>query len=283
VVGRRFHLKTLLPFLLGEEQRFYLLALSQNTIRLLEGTRHYISEVDLPEAVPRSLAETLADKGAERQLQVYAGMTMERGRQHVAVMHGQGEDNTSDTKERLLRCFHRIDRGLQERLREERAPLVLAGVEYLLPIYRRANTYAHVLDQGVAGNPDTWGMETFHQRSWEVVAPYFLLLQEVAAARYRQYASTKYVSTLASSDIKAIVPAAYAGRIGILFVAVDRHLWGSFDPRTKMVSVHQQAACGDEELLDLAAMQTLLHGGAVYAVEQRHVPGETLAAALFRY
>lgn len=84
-------------------------------------------------------------------------------------------------------------------------------------------------------------------------------------------------------QIKAIVPEAYAGRIGILFVAVDRHLWGSFDPHTMTVSVHLQAVCGNEELLDLAAMQTLLHGGAVYAVEQRHVPGETLAAALFRY
>jgi hypothetical protein len=42
-----------------------LLILSQNTIRLLEGARQHISEVELPEVVPRSLAQTLADKGAE--------------------------------------------------------------------------------------------------------------------------------------------------------------------------------------------------------------------------
>lgn len=33
-------------------------------------------------------------------------------------------------------------------------PLVLAGVEYLLPIYRRANTYPYLLDGGVTGNPE---------------------------------------------------------------------------------------------------------------------------------
>lgn len=49
------------------------------------------------------------------------------------------------------------------------------------------------------------------------------------------------------------------------------------------VSIHQQAEYGDEDLLDFAAVQTLLYGGTVYAVEQRHVPGGTSAAALFRY
>lgn len=280
IVGRRFHLKPLLPFLLGDEQRFYLLALSQNNVRLFEGTRHRISEHALPEAVPRSLAEILAYKGAERQLQVYAGMSTGRGRQQVAVMHGQGEDSTD---EQLLRYFQRIDRGLQPMLREERVPLVLAGVEHLLPIYHKANTYAQVLEQGVTGNPDRLGMETLHQQAWKVAAPHFLKEQEYAAARYRQYVSTRYVSSLAASDIEAIVPVAYTGRVGTLFVAVDRHEWGSFEPDTMAVSIRQQAECGDEDLLDFAAVQTLLYGGTVYAVEQRHVPGGTLAAALFRY
>jgi hypothetical protein len=30
---------------------------------------------------------------------------------------------------------------------------VLAGVEYLLPIYREANTYPHLLAEGIHGNP----------------------------------------------------------------------------------------------------------------------------------
>jgi len=47
--------------------------------------------------------------------------------------------------------------------------------------------------------------------------------------------------------------------------------------------VHEEAEPGDEDLLDFAAMQTLLNGGIVYAVEPQKVPDEALLAAVFRY
>ena len=57
-VAERFHVKPLLPLLTGDG-RFYVLALSQNEVRLLQGTRFNVGEVDL-EDVPRSLAEALS-------------------------------------------------------------------------------------------------------------------------------------------------------------------------------------------------------------------------------
>jgi hypothetical protein len=47
--------------------------------------------------------------------------------------------------------------------------------------------------------------------------------------------------------------------------------------------MHRVAKFRDEDLLDLAATQTLLHGGSVYAVEREHLPDATLIAAVFRY
>ena len=44
-----------------------------------------------------------------------------------------------------------------------------------------------------------------------------------------------------------------------------------------------EPAPGDEDLLDLAAIQTILNGGTVYVVEPEQVPGQTLLAAVFRY
>jgi hypothetical protein len=40
---------------------------------------------------------------------------------------------------------------------------------------------------------------------------------------------------------------------------------------------------GDEELLDLVAMQTLTHGGTVYGVKPEEVPDRQLLAAVYRY
>jgi hypothetical protein len=45
IVSERFHVKPLLPLLSGDG-RFYVLALSQNEIRLLQGTRYSVEQVD---------------------------------------------------------------------------------------------------------------------------------------------------------------------------------------------------------------------------------------------
>jgi uncharacterized ion transporter superfamily protein YfcC len=46
---------------------------------------------------------------------------------------------------------------------------------------------------------------------------------------------------------------------------------------------HAEEQPGDEELLDLVAMLTLTHGGAVYGVPEEEVPGRQLLAAVYRF
>jgi hypothetical protein len=103
--------------------------------------------------------------------------------------------------------------------------------------------------------------------------------QQDAAAQYRDYAATER----ASNDVREVIPAAYDGRIESLFVTSDQEQWGTFDPVTRTMHVHRIAKFRDEDLLDLAATQTLLHGGSVYVVEQEHMPDATLIAAVFRH
>ena len=47
--------------------------------------------------------------------------------------------------------------------------------------------------------------------------------------------------------------------------------------------VHMVPARARQRILDLAATQTLLHGGAVFAVDPSEVPDATLLAAVMRY
>ena len=44
----------------------------------------------------------------------------------------------------------------------EHAPLVLAGVEFLHPIFREATTYQHLLEQGLTGNPEGKSAQQLH-------------------------------------------------------------------------------------------------------------------------
>ncbi len=69
----------------------------------------------------------------------------------------------------------------------------------------------------------------------------------------------------------------------MLFVAVGVQVWGRFDPEKDNVSTHKSPEPGDEDLLDLSAIQTLLKGGTVYAVSPEEVPDQALVAAVLRY
>ncbi len=279
VVTNRFHIKPLLP-LFSSDGQFYVLALSQNEVRLLQGTRYSVSEVNL-ERVPTSLTEALRYDDPEKRRQFHTSTRTPGSRgERPATFHGHGA-GSNDAKSNLLRYFHQVDEGLQELLRHEQAPLVLAGVDYLLPIYQEANTYPHLVEGGVEGNPEELNVEELHKYAWAIVRPLFLAAQKEAAARYNKLAGVG--SEQVSNDLKDIIPAAHQGRVETLFVAVGIQRWGSFSLDTNIVQLHKEAKPSNEDLLDLAAVQTLLNGGTVHVVEPEEMPDETSLAAIFRY
>jgi hypothetical protein len=271
VVADRYYLKPLLPLLTGDGQ-FYVLALSQNEVRLLRATRHSVSEVEL-EDVPESLADTLRYDDQEKQLQFHTGTAGGRGGR-AAIFHGHEPD---DPKDDILRYFRQIDRGVQELLKGSQAPLVLAGVDYLLPIYREVSRYPHTIDEGVTGNPENLRPEELHERAWDAVRTRFSEAQRNAAARYRQLAGTGQTSR----DVREIVAAAYYGRVETLFAASSAQQWGVFDPDTGQVDLHEGPDGAD--LLEFAAIQTVLHHGTVYVTTPEYMPADADAVSIFRY
>jgi hypothetical protein len=76
---------------------------------------------------------------------------------------------------------------------------------------------------------------------------------------------------------------AHHGRIDVLFVAIGVQVWGGFDLEKDKVYVHESPELDDEDLLDLAAIQTLIKEGAVYAVSPAEFLDKALVAAVLRY
>src|SRR4030066_1457447 len=166
IVTDRFHIRPLLPLLSGDG-RYYILALSQNKVRLLQGTHYSVNEVSLTD-VPKNLAETLRDDDSWKDLQMHSALSGGQGT-FSSVTHG----SEVDSKENIKRYFRRIDKGLHELLKDERAPFMLAGVDYLHPIYKEVNTYPHLMEDGIGGNPEHVSAEELHAEAWTVVKPYF--------------------------------------------------------------------------------------------------------------
>jgi hypothetical protein len=272
VVGDRFHVKPLLPLLCGDG-RFYLLALSQRRVRLFEGDRDGLQALALRD-VPADLAEAMRFDDRHEQLQLHqTGPARPAGRP-AATFHGHGV-GSDDAKDRILRYFREVDHGVQRALGNNRAPLVLAAVDYLRPLYRAASTYPHLLAQGVSGNPDHLDPHTLHRQAWTVVGDRFGSGQRAAAARYRALEH----QDLATQDLDRIVLTAAAGQVEALLVPLDSERWGTTNPVTGAAQLHREPDPGDVDLFDLAAVETLRHGGTAYPLE----PGQTRPAAILRY
>ncbi|WP_445631056.1 baeRF3 domain-containing protein [Nostoc sp. DSM 114167] len=282
VVTDRFHIKPLLPILNGNGC-FYILALSQQDVRFFEGTRYSVKEIEV-ENLPKSLDEALQrdDTAKEGQFRI---ATSKGGTSNPfsqpGTFHGQGSPDRDRRQEDILQFFQIVDRALYEKLKLQKAPLVLAGVEYLLPVYRQANTYQHLMDEAIIGNPEILSAQELHDRAWPIVEADFQKSQQAVLDQFHELFGGD--TGKASNNLQEVISAAYYQRVDSLLVAVGQQQWGLFDPTSETVYLHPEKEAGDEDLLDFVAAHTLLNGGTVYAVPFEEIPYSTAVAAIYRY
>jgi hypothetical protein len=129
-------------------------------------------------------------------------------------------------------------------------------------------------------NPSGLPPDELRGRAWSLAEPHFQHQRETARGRFGELRG-KGRTFEALTDV---VPAAEEGRIETLFLARGAREWGTYDSDRRRVTVLGEAARGHEDLLDRAAVQTLLHGGRVYVLEPGEPPlEEGPAAAILRY
>lgn len=278
-IAKSFHVKPLLP-LLSRARKFYILALSINEVRLFLGNRDTIDEVEL-ENIPTNMQEALWMDDPEKHADFHTGASSPgREGKRQAVFHGHGEKSATE-KTNMLRYFQHVDRGLNTLLEEKDIPMVLAGVDYLLPIYHQASTYAGLLEEGLEGNPEELAGKELHKMAWDLVQPIFKEDQNQALERFKQLNGQG--NELVSTDLETVVKAANFGRIETLFVSLGVQKWGRFNSQQNTMILDEGPGPENEDLLDFAAMHTLINSGKVYAVQPEYLPGDSKLAAILRY
>jgi hypothetical protein len=276
LVEKRFHLKPLLR-VFNSAEKFYLLAISQNDVRFFQGTAEGLRRL-APEGLPAGMKEALKYDDIEKQLQFHTRTASGHQGERGAMFHGTGEWK-DETKTHIFRYLRKVDQALHPVLREESAPLIFAGVHSLYTIYREANTYQHLLRNVVDGNPDHMDEHKLHERALPIAQEQTDKLIVRDTRRFSAYRGTDTVS----SDLRQILPAAYGGRVGVLFVSDDDNMWGAFDPENIAVHLHGNRSNNDVDLLDQAAVYTLANNGIVYTLDRQDVPGDSPVSAIYRY
>jgi hypothetical protein len=285
VVADRVYMKPLLP-LLTNNDTFYVLTLSQNQVHLLEGSPLSLRRIDVAE-LPASMDDALQLETAEHntggspvrpsaRTNAPGRKTGIGGEAASFAAHGAGK---VDGEHHVEQYCQLVNRAVHNFLRDKTAPLMLVAVDDLHSVYRTANTYPHLMDEGISGNPASYDAKTIIDRARAIIEPVLKQKRAAVAGRYKELIHKKQASSIPVDVLKA----AYQGQVDTLFVQDDTALWGTYNFDDGQLEVHREQQAGDADLLDVAATQTLLKDGAVYVVPADEMPDNSPIAALYRY
>jgi hypothetical protein len=275
-VGHHYYLTPLIPLVSGDD-RFYLLTLSQQSLRFFELDRYGITPIELNDDIPKNMEEALLLDTPDAQVQHHSG----QGGNSPAVFHGQGQGKDSK-KAYLKEYFDRVSAGIDDMLCDEDAPLLLAGVDHLIPIYRKASKYQHIVaDKHVGGNVEQDDPALLHEKAWLRMADFF----DQQRRRDKQLFESNLAADEASFSLTNIVPAALNGRVEALFVARDAEgIYGYYHPEKNKVEVVEDPTLETRDLVDWAATTAFLSGARVYHSSRTELPRPTAdLAAIYRY
>lgn len=114
-VGNRTVMGPMLRLFAGDE-RFLLLALSQREIRLMEGSRNTVEQVQLPD-VSTSLADAIDPQEPRSDTMARAAASAGRGGPAVFYRHGAGDRHLK--KDGVVRFLRQVSRGCATYWREK--------------------------------------------------------------------------------------------------------------------------------------------------------------------
>ena len=273
-VNNSFFISPLLPAISNNEE-FYLLLLSKQDARFYQGNAFGLQRI-MVEGLPNGMDDVVHFEEKEGQQLLRQGG---RGGTGGASFHGHGNGQLDD-KENISIYFQEVDRTLfAEILHDKNLPLLLCGVEYLIPIYKSLSKYNFISEQFVGGNQENESLNGLFEKARTALTPYFKERTRKALERYYNSIAT----ALTSSMPEKIVPASYYAQIATLFICKDAHVWGKFNEADNQIEIHQDRQEGDECLLNQAAAKTYINGGEVFLLEKEQMPKESIIAALLRF
>jgi hypothetical protein len=280
-ISRRFRIRPMLS-VLDHLAKFHLLTLSKKEVKLYRGTQQSISQVEqvrLPKGFEESMVELSIS--AERGAQAHSAAKEMTGKQ-AAVFHGQGGRPDAEKAE-IREYLRQVDTAVSRFLQDSSGHLILAGVEYLTSIYRLICSCSTLADETISGNVDHLSPKELLQQAMPIVTAEMRRerqADEAAVGHRRRHG--------AATDAEQVLCAAFEGRIDALFFDTDATLEGSFYPDTRTLQELHRVPSGQPgdpgcDLIELAAIQTLRHGGRVHAVNAAEMPIDGRIAASLRY
>jgi hypothetical protein len=174
-----------------------------------------------------------------------------------------------------------LDRGVVDAISQQHLPVMVVGLENILPIYRDASKLNHLLDDGINKNPDSMDIQELHVLAWKAFTKQKVSPIEQAIEQYKNLLGTEK----SNDELSSIALATAYGKVDKVLIEKSVQIWGQVNTDQKEVVVKEnREEPEDRDLLDVSVRQTLLHGGEVFVLEEDQMPTEdSPVAAIYRY
>jgi hypothetical protein len=277
IVADSFHLKPLLRIVQSAD-RYHVLALSRQEVKLYEGNRDVLDQVELT-GLASTITAALGEELTEPTQSFHSVGPYHAQRGNTGIHHGRGQKK-DDVDLDMERFFRVVDRGILEQYsRPARLPLMLAGLPQNVSGFRAVTRNPHILDAAIELDPESLSPEQLRMRAWQTVEPIYLQRLAELTDRYHLNRSRG----LGAEDPAAIAEAAASGRVGTLLIDADRLVPGRIDATTgKLERRTLSDPDADDVLDDLAETVVRMKGEAIVVPTQR-MPTPTGVAAIYRF
>jgi len=273
VVQSGFYLKPLYR-VLDDGQRFYLLVLDRKAPRLYLCSRNEFNSVaeDVMRESFRAIVEKseVADNVGSHSASSAGGVQF----------HSQGESPDDYKKVELDRFVLGVAEGVSDALRQETAPLVVAGEPMMLGLFRDHDRYGNTLADSVKHGGKPGEEAAIYQQALDLVTPLLNAPRDAAFAKLEELGNRNPGQVVTNHE--DILRDAASGRVETLLIAEDAELWGRMvaDDRTKIMPLTAEGAV---DLIDRMASRTLAGDGKILVVSRQDLPGNAHAVGILRY
>ncbi len=165
-IQKFFHLSPIVSVMTNNEH-FFMLVFSKDSTAFYKGNGYGLEKMEV-EGLPTGIDDVIRfEEKDERKL--FRGGGTAPGAE--ANFHGHGS-GLSDEKEYISQYLKEVDQTLwTEVLANERAPLILCSVEYMVGIYRQVSNYKFIAEEYLQGKYDQLDTNALFEKVQDIVTP----------------------------------------------------------------------------------------------------------------
>jgi hypothetical protein len=277
IVADSFHVKPLLRIVQSAD-RYHVLALSRKEVKLYEGNRDALDQVELT-GVPSTITAALGEELTEPYQGFHSVGPYHAARSNTGIHHERGQKKDEVDLD-MQRFFRIVDRGILEHYsRPTGLPLILAGLPQNVSGFRAVTHNPHILAAAIELDPVSLSPEQLRAHAWQNIEPIYLQRLAELTDSYHLNRSRG----LGAEDPAAIAEAAAMGRVGTLLIDAERLVPGKIDATTGKIERRPfEDPEADDVLDDLAEIVVRMKGEAI-VVPTHRMPSTTGVAAIYRF